>query len=60
MKRGFDNLTLPFYEKKLYDHDKDKDKVYKPLDNENKFLNPTWIWGHNNTRLAHHMGAESK
>ena len=36
--------------KKLYDHDKDKNKVYKPLDTENKFLNPIWMWGQNNTR----------
>ena len=35
MTRGFDNLTLTFYVTKLYDHDKDKDKVYKPLDTEN-------------------------
>ena len=60
MTRGFDNLTLTFYEKKLYDHDKDKDKVYKPLETENKFLNPIWMWGQNNTRLTLYMGTESK
>ena len=58
MTRGFDDLTLTFYETKLCDHD--KDKAYKPLDTENKFLNPIWMWGQNNTRLTLYMGMESK
>ena len=31
--------------------------TYKSLDTENKFLNPIWMWGQNNTRLTLHLGA---
>ena len=29
----------------------------KSLDTENKFLNPIWMWGQNNTRLTLYLGA---
>ena len=34
--------------------------IYKSLDTNDKFLNPIWMWGQNNTRLTLYMGAESK
>ena len=53
MTRGFDDLTLTFYETKLCDHDKENKcqypQAYESLDTENKFLKPIWICGQNNT-----------
>ena len=64
MTRGFDDLTLTFYETKLCDHDKENwcqyPQAYESLDNENKFLKPIWMCGQNNTRLTLYLGAESK
>ena len=39
MTRGFDDVTLTFYETKPCDHD------MTWLDTENKFLDPFWMWG---------------
>ena len=64
MTRGFDDLTLTFYETKLCDHDKENKcqypQAYESLDTENKFLKPIWICGQNNTWLTLYLGAESK
>ena len=66
MTRGFDDLTLTFYETKLCDYDKTYNKgcqlcqARNSFYTENKFLNPIWMWGQNNTRLTLYLGAELK
>ena len=48
MKQSYVNMT------KTID---DNNVKHNSLDTENKFLNPIWIWGQNNTRLILYLGA---
>ena len=61
MTRGFDDLTLTFYETNYVTMTKRIDdnniRHIKSLDTENKFLNPIWMWGQNNIRLTLYLGA---
>ena len=61
MTRGFDDVTLTFFETKLCDHDKENwcqyPQAYESLDTENKFLYPIWMCSQNNTRLTLYLGA---
>ena len=36
------------------------DKQTEIINTENKFLNPIWLWGQNNTRYKPYMGLEGQ